>query len=479
MKDTIIKKIIKWGLILTKWTLFLVTIGIVGALLWDIWMMSEGWSYFFRYFQSHFNLNIWLIRIITLIFVVVFLVYVLPNIYQILNPFKSQKKKRISVLIIVAFLCILWFATYMAEKDSNFDATGRSLTCKAWAIDHYEDVACHFSVHPVYGTPVIKVTKENISIFSLKKIVVDENTVFFNPVDGTPLVYYYQMGSKIDFFNSRGIHPQYGEELLPVTRDFVKRYFQQIETDKKKAQDELIRQNELERQKEIEKEKEVVKQSELERQREIEKEKEIAKQNELERQREIEKEKEIARQAEQTILLGYLYVFPEDLGKLTYKEAIEMCRNVNSVNSYGYRDWRLPTLNELKIIYQNRGKVEGLTSDYYISSEYFEYIDTLPSASFDGIVFDTYPLNESERSCNCFSFIPKAKYLLSPNGFLTYYSDETKNFRVEHLQLLLANYKHINLNRVSGLVPSNNCEYWNKDYMIIPTVSKPIFDIEK
>jgi len=105
-----------------------------------------------------------------------------------------------------------------------------------------------------------------------------------------------------------------------------------------------------------------------------------------------------------------------------------------------------------------------------------DVIDTLPHNNFDGIIFDTYPLSETERSCNHFSFIPKAKSLLTQNGSLTYYSDETKDFRAEHLQLLLANYEQIIFNRVSGLKPPKDCEYWNNNYMVIPTVSKPIFD---
>ena len=104
-----------------------------------------------------------------------------------------------------------------------------------------------------------------------------------------------------------------------------------------------------------------------------------------------------------------------------------------------------------------------------------ENIDSFPSGSFGGVVFDTYPLNKMERGKNHFAFIPRAKRLLTPEGALTYYSDETINFREEHLNLLLSNYQHVELDRVSGLTPSNDCEYWNEKYMIVPTVSKPIF----
>ncbi len=105
-----------------------------------------------------------------------------------------------------------------------------------------------------------------------------------------------------------------------------------------------------------------------------------------------------------------------------------------------------------------------------------DIIDSLPSFSFDGIVFDTYPLTEQERSCNHYAFIPKAKRLLSKDGVLTYYSDETENFRGEHLNLILSNYSEVKLERIADLNPPKHCEYWKDNYMIIPSASKPIFN---
>ena len=67
--------------------------------------------------------------------------------------------------------------------------------------------------------------------------------------------------------------------------------------------------------------------------------------------------------------MGYFYVFPEDLGEMTYYQAIDMCKNVNSVKLHGYNDWRLPTMNELKVIYQNKSKLDGLVAGYYLSSD--------------------------------------------------------------------------------------------------------------
>ena len=62
-----------------------------------------------------------------------------------------------------------------------------------------------------------------------KRIKVDENTRFFNK-NGKPVLYYYQKGSDIEFFKRRGYHPQYGVELMPVTKEIVEEYFSGIET---------------------------------------------------------------------------------------------------------------------------------------------------------------------------------------------------------------------------------------------------------
>jgi guanidinoacetate N-methyltransferase len=96
--------------------------------------------------------------------------------------------------------------------------------------------------------------------------------------------------------------------------------------------------------------------------------------------------------------------------------------------------------------------------------------DVVPTITqrFDAILFDTYPLSESERSRNHFPFIPVAPALLNPNGVLTYYSDETVDFRPDHLSLLLAHFHEVTLRKVTGLEPYPGCEYWTESHMVIP-----------
>jgi len=96
--------------------------------------------------------------------------------------------------------------------------------------------------------------------------------------------------------------------------------------------------------------------------------------------------------------------------------------------------------------------------------------DIVPTLAkrFDGILFDTYPLTEDEWLSNHFPFIPIAPSLLTEGGVLTYFSDETVDFRAEHLRLLLAAFKDIRLVRIDGLEPYPGCEYWTADHMIVP-----------
>jgi len=111
-------------------------------------------------------------------------------------------------------------------------------------------------------------------------------------------------------------------------------------------------------------------------------------------------------------LLGYLSVFPEDLGNMTYDEATKMCKNVNSVNLYGYNDWRLPTLDEVKLIYQNRAKLDGLTSGYYLSSQYSYNVCTNCYNSVAGYLGYNFSCGSTYTSCN------SSSYLGSTSGYI-------------------------------------------------------------
>ena len=70
-------------------------------------------------------------------------------------------------------------------------------------------------------------------------------------------------------------------------------------------------------------------------------------------------------------LPGGLVVATEDAGKADWFDAVTMCDNYTSA---GFTDWRLPTLDELMTVYNNKNTVGNFKDDCYWSSDY-RYID--------------------------------------------------------------------------------------------------------
>lgn len=88
---------------------------------------------------------------------------------------------------------------------------------------------------------------------------------------------------------------------------------------------------------------------------------------------ENKREKTIVTEKVITILeLPELTIYPTDIDvKLNkYTEAEEMCKTLNNSNSFGYNNWRLPTKQEIQLMYMYRQKIKGLNSKRnYVSTE--------------------------------------------------------------------------------------------------------------
>lgn len=54
-------------------------------------------------------------------------------------------------------------------------------------------------------------------------------------------------------------------------------------------------------------------------------------------------------------------VYPTDLGEMNWDKAKKACANLGD-------GWRLPTRDELNLIYENKNVVGGFANDYYWSS---------------------------------------------------------------------------------------------------------------
>jgi guanidinoacetate N-methyltransferase len=94
--------------------------------------------------------------------------------------------------------------------------------------------------------------------------------------------------------------------------------------------------------------------------------------------------------------------------------------------------------------------------------------------SFDGILFDTYPMSEEEIHSNHFWFFNEAYRLLKPNGVFTYYSDEIDNFSEKHFgKLKTAGFKEKNIRfELCEVNPPKDCEYWQSKTIIVPIIKK-------
>ena len=80
----------------------------------------------------------------------------------------------------------------------------------------------------------------------------------------------------------------------------------------------------------------------------------------MEVKEELEEEKRIEKFSS-TIKIGNLEVMKEDLGVMTLYEAKKAFASLGD-------GWRLPTKDELDLLYENKEKIGGFASNYYWSS---------------------------------------------------------------------------------------------------------------
>ncbi len=78
----------------------------------------------------------------------------------------------------------------------------------------------------------------------------------------------------------------------------------------------------------------------------------------------IQKKDKYAELIRSTIRIGELEIMTKDLGYLSFNEAYKICQDLGN-------GWRLPTKEELNLLYENKGMISGFKSHYsafYISS---------------------------------------------------------------------------------------------------------------
>lgn len=96
--------------------------------------------------------------------------------------------------------------------------------------------------------------------------------------------------------------------------------------------------------------------------------------------------------------------------------------------------------------------------------------------TYNGILFDTYPLSQEEFIRNeveglpythCGEFFPVAVSLLREGGVFTYFSCEIDTLSRGHQRLLLESFDSFEVSVVRDLEPPEGCQYWWTDSMVV------------
>lgn len=96
----------------------------------------------------------------------------------------------------------------------------------------------------------------------------------------------------------------------------------------------------------------------------------------------------------------------------------------------------------------------------------------LPDKSFDGILFDSCPLESGVEYFQFFPFFKEAFRLLKDDGVFTYFSDEAKEISKKHLkELREAGFRNINF-KICKVRPPKSCEYWKHNTIVTPIIKK-------
>ncbi|MDF5706508.1 MAG: amino acid adenylation domain-containing protein [Nostoc sp. S4] len=94
--------------------------------------------------------------------------------------------------------------------------------------------------------------------------------------------------------------------------------------------------------------------------------------------------------------------------------------------------------------------------------------------TYDGIFFDTYPLDEKEFIEHVINnitfaehFLPIAAEQLNKGGIFTYYTNEIDSFSRRHQRLVLKYFSSLTISVVDSLFPPEDCNYWWADSMVV------------
>lgn len=142
---------------------------------------------------------------------------ILPIVKNDRKQKKRNRKKITQIGIATAGSVALTFlgVNYFNKSKAN---------CMQWQTDHFEKVDCELiEQNSLHSQNPIEVY--NSELFKLKRIEVDENTIFFKK--NKAVVFYCKLNdSVIEFYNSPGFHPVLDKPLKPITNYMIKKYIE-------------------------------------------------------------------------------------------------------------------------------------------------------------------------------------------------------------------------------------------------------------
>lgn len=100
-----------------------------------------------------------------------------------------------------------------------------------------------------------------------------------------------------------------------------------------------------------------------------------------------------------------------------------------------------------------------------------DVVPTFADGSFDGILFDPYPITAEQLHGQRFSFFSHARRLLRPGGVFTHYAGETE-FTSEYQSHIEASGRWARSGTLIAVSPPDDCIYWNQKHILAPTFRK-------
>lgn len=96
---------------------------------------------------------------------------------------------------------------------------------------------------------------------------------------------------------------------------------------------------------------------------------------------------------------------------------------------------------------------------------------SFPEESFDGILFDPYPIDLGQLHEQRFSFFAEAQRLLRPGGVFTHYAGETEFTPDYRRRLEAAGFSRYEAALVA-VEPPPDCLYWTEPRILAPVIRK-------